>query len=317
MLQLADVGPVVVYYHAVSEEPLPHVAPLYRHSTPREFEADLDWLLKHLPPLGLDSVLAAARGERCSRGFFVTFDDGLRQVAEVAAPILRRKGVPAAVFLNPPFLDNADLFFRFKVALLLGRLADLGFAARNEARRLLVHPQAVSITLSDALRKVNYGGRNIIDELAHVMGVDFHDYLRLQRPYLTKNQTDRLQQEGWALGAHSLDHPQFSEIPLNEQLRQTRESIEAVVELFNPPSRLFAFPFTAHGVGDAFYTAARDNLRIDALFGTAGWFHQPARQLINRVSLEGNRPAAGQFLRQSLGSACLRAAWHCLSRSST
>src|SRR5437773_2867882 len=184
LLQLSDTDLVILFYHAVSKEPLPHVAPLYRHKTPREFEADLDWLLGHLPPLGIDSVLAAARGEASGRGFFVTFDDGLREVADVAAPILRRKGVPAAVFLNPPFLDNADLFYRFKIALLLGRLSDVGAAAREEARRLLAQSSPNIATLGQALRAVSYRDRAILDGLAPFFGVDFQAYLWQQRPYL-------------------------------------------------------------------------------------------------------------------------------------
>ena len=310
MLRLADTDPVIVYYHAVSEEPLPHVAPLYRHKTPGEFEADLDWLLGQLPPLGIDSLLAVARGEPGRRGFFVTFDDGLREVAEVAASILRRKGVPAAVFLNPPFLDNAALFYRFKAALLLGRLPGVSAAAREEARGLLAQPSPNIATLSQALRAVSYRDRGILDGVAAVFGVDFQAYLRQQRPYLTRQQAARLQREGWSLGAHSLDHPLYAEIPFQEQLRQTRESLLAVDEAFEPPHRLFAFPFTAHGVDEAFYTAARDSLKIEACFGTGGWFHEPARRLLQRVSLEGDKPTTGRFLRQSLGMASLMAWWH-------
>jgi hypothetical protein len=45
----------------------------------------------------------------------------------MAMPILRRKGVPATVFVNSDFVDNQDLFFRFKAALIIDKNKSIKF----------------------------------------------------------------------------------------------------------------------------------------------------------------------------------------------
>ena len=65
------------------------------------FEQQLTWLLEHgWTPLDLDRFLAARDGRRPSRKtFLVTIDDGYESVVELAAPVLRRRGVPALLFV--------------------------------------------------------------------------------------------------------------------------------------------------------------------------------------------------------------------------
>ncbi len=65
------------------------------------FEQQLTWLLQHgWVPLDLDGYLDARSGRRTAKkSFVVTIDDGYPSVAELAAPVLRRLGVPALLFV--------------------------------------------------------------------------------------------------------------------------------------------------------------------------------------------------------------------------
>ncbi len=120
----SPIGVIAPFYHLVSDKPVPHIDKLYPYQDSRQFEADLDQLLRHFQPLGLDDIIRQQQTGRPfeKKGFLISFDDGLRQVYETAAPILLRKGVPAALFLNPSFVDNKDLFYNFKKGLILDRL---------------------------------------------------------------------------------------------------------------------------------------------------------------------------------------------------
>ena len=51
--------------------------------------------------------------------FLLSFDDGLKEVFTTIAPILLKKGVPASFFINPCFIDNNELFYRYKISLLI------------------------------------------------------------------------------------------------------------------------------------------------------------------------------------------------------
>lgn len=106
---------VCPYYHTVSDTPLPHIRPLYRHRTIAEFKADLDWFLAHYTPIRWDEIDDYERAQKPA--FCLTFDDGLKEFYTVVAPILEEKKIPCVCFLNSAFVDNKALMFRYQEAL--------------------------------------------------------------------------------------------------------------------------------------------------------------------------------------------------------
>ncbi|GAB2754962.1 hypothetical protein GCM10027020_03910 [Nocardioides salsibiostraticola] len=74
-----------------------------------QFEQQLTWLREHdWTPLDLDGYLDARALRRTPRkSFLVTIDDGFPSVAELAAPVLRRLGVPAVLFVPSGLLGES------------------------------------------------------------------------------------------------------------------------------------------------------------------------------------------------------------------
>src|SRR6185312_8808937 len=68
------------------------------------FEAQMRAVAARFEPVSLAAVCAAARDERSlpEHPVLVTFDDGYRDVLDVAAPVLERTGIPAVVFARAP-----------------------------------------------------------------------------------------------------------------------------------------------------------------------------------------------------------------------
>jgi peptidoglycan/xylan/chitin deacetylase (PgdA/CDA1 family) len=86
-------------YHALSTSwPAPLAA------TPAAFEEQLELLLSR----GYEpaTFTAAARAEGPDRAFVITFDDAFRSVLELAAPVMRRLGVPGTVFVPTAYPDS-------------------------------------------------------------------------------------------------------------------------------------------------------------------------------------------------------------------
>lgn len=110
---------VLPFYHVVSDEPLPHIQHLYPVRTVPQFTSDMEFLARKYRFLSLIEVFEHVR----NRGFlpentaFLSFDDGLRQCAEIIAPILVRMGIPATFFINSDFIDNQALMFRYAYSL--------------------------------------------------------------------------------------------------------------------------------------------------------------------------------------------------------
>ena len=54
--------------------------------------------------------------------FLLSFDDGLSSFYQTIAPILEEESIKAINFVNTDFLDNRELFFRYKVNLIIDKL---------------------------------------------------------------------------------------------------------------------------------------------------------------------------------------------------
>lgn len=271
------------FYHVISDERLPHIENLYRVKSVREFRRDIEWLLRHFEPVDLPTFMShLVAGEPFSRpSMLLTFDDGLSECSEVIAPVLLELGVPAVFFLNSGFVDNAGLFFRYKVSLLLGAGAD----KHDDGRPLL---------------QLRHSDMGWIDAEAERRGVDFGGFLRKQQPYMTSAQVRQLIEDGFHVGAHSVDHPEYQYLTLEEQVRQTRDSMDEVQARFDLDYRAFSFPFTDYGVSRAFFERVYAEGIADATFACAGVKSDGFRQNQQRVAMEAGALTAEQIVKTEL-----------------
>lgn len=80
--------------------------------TPAFFEQCVEFFERHYAVIGLDRIHAAASGGAAlpRRALLITFDDGWRDTAEVAAPLLRRRGLPCVLFAVGDIEGGAELW---------------------------------------------------------------------------------------------------------------------------------------------------------------------------------------------------------------
>lgn len=256
------------FYHAVSDEPCPHISPLYPVRTVRQFEADLDYLCAHFQPVSLAELKKINDKKTYKKPVFhLSFDDGLRQCFDEVRLILLRKGIAATFFINADFVDNQQLMYRYAAEL-------LATAMRNSPRG---KPAVV-----EAVLKMKHSDGDEIWELCGGFGVDLRGFLHDYRPYCTLEQLRQLVKDGFSIGSHSQNHPLYADLDLSQQLAQTidcQRFIEKEIYQFDyqisenlPPDfvRAFAFPFTDHGVKADFWRALDAELPFGLTFGTAG-----------------------------------------------
>ena len=265
--KLAPGASLLPYHHIVSDREVPHVRHLYPYKNVRQFEKDLDHLLKHLRPAGVDELTKAVlSGSGTPRGtFLLTFDDGFREVYDIIAPILSAKGVPAVFFVNPAFLDNRILFYRCKISLVIDELLRKKDQTSliKECGLLLGDGPSGSLSgngpsgsldeMIRRIRKIDNLHQDLLDKLASGLELSFDEYLRVNRPFLTVSQAKELGDRGFCIGAHSWDHPYYDLIPEEEQERQTVRSANYVNENFSPSSRLFSFPHSDANLSQHFF----------------------------------------------------------------
>jgi peptidoglycan/xylan/chitin deacetylase (PgdA/CDA1 family) len=266
---------IMPFYHIVSDGDCPHIKHLYSSKGIQAFEQDLDYLATHYTPIASSDLPDVTAGKyHGKRIMLLSFDDGLREMYDVVAPILLRKGIPAIFFVNSAFVDNRALMFRYQVSLLIAQ------SPSQYAHLLTVRSMAA-----------------LAAQLAGDTATLFSDFLQHYQPYMTTTQIQSLAAKGFAIGGHSIDHPYYEDISMETQLHQTQSSIDWVSTHCPQAQRLFAFPFTDHGVGRAFFDQVLDSGIADYTFGGAGIKRDVHPRQIQRMPMEGWTATAEQILK--------------------
>lgn len=287
--KLVPIPFIVPYYHIVSDEKVIHVCNLYPYKGTREFTEDLDYLLKHFEPISLDDLLQAlARAEEFPRrSLHLTFDDGFRELHDVVAPILIRKGVPATFFVNSAFTDNRILNYQHKASILAERVKEgLPGGVLQTLRETMKREGFGGEDILPSILSVPYDKREALDEMSSCMGMDLDGYLSEHNPYLDSTQIRRLLGKGFTIGSHSIDHPLYANIPFEEQVRQTVESTRWVRERYGLRYGAFAFPHNDRNVADGFFREIHASGLVDISFGTGGIYNPGLSRHLQRFSLE-------------------------------
>ncbi len=264
---------ILPFYHTVSDKPLPHTKHLYQVKTVKEFCNDLDFLLKHYEPIDSGTLIRLSKNEIGLKKpvFHLSFDDGLSQSYNVIAPILLTKGIPATFFVNSAFVDNKALFYRYRASLILDHFTQFNKLTPDFKYKIL---------------SVSYREKKKLNEFMSQEEVD--SFLKEEKPYLTMEQIRDLSKQGFSIGSHSIDHPFYGNETLEEQLRQTIESLGFVSNNFDQSARLFAFPFTDYNVSSNFFEAIKEY--VDLTFGTAGIKQDSILFNLQRIAAESSKP---------------------------
>jgi peptidoglycan/xylan/chitin deacetylase (PgdA/CDA1 family) len=303
LVRLTKQNVILPFYHAVSDEDLAHLKYSYNIKTISQFIKDLDFLLKSFSPVNFSDLKDFITGIKKLKKpvMALSFDDGLKEVHDVIAPILIQKGIPATIFINPEFVDNQGLFYKYKANLIINRLdrADHpGNLYEIINSRLGTDIRRRSHMIRTILN-IGYEQQDILDAIAELVDLNFSTFLKIRKPYLTVEQITRLQELGFRIGSHSLDHPLYSGLNLEEQLEQTKKSLEWVTETFDLDYRYFSFPFTDDGVSGKFFEIIfnPDEPVADMVFGTAGMKKTAFPFHFQRIPLEDSKLKARFFIR--------------------
>jgi peptidoglycan/xylan/chitin deacetylase (PgdA/CDA1 family) len=301
---MVDVELMLPHWHLASDDDAPHVSGLYRFRTLREFSADMEYFLKHYTPVTAQDVISHLDGVRPlpKRCFFPTFDDGFREVHDLIAPLLLEKGVPAGFFLITSAIDNTTLCYPQKKSLLIRAFDSRpGSSAQKEAVQLLDRAGVNGSSFAARIGSIHYLRRHILDELAPVLGCDFAAYVRSVKPYVTSEQVSFLLKSGFTVGGHSVDHPMYSELPLDEQVGQTQQSIDSLSQRFGFKCESFAFPYRDVNLSLEIFPQVFEVCGIKVSFTMDGLRPHAFTRNLNRFSMERTDLPAAQIIAKLFG----------------
>jgi len=211
---------------------------------PSEFEEQMRFLAARHRLLALEELLAVRRGEARLplRSVLVTFDDGYRDFAEQAWPILKRQGIPVVLFVPTAYPGDPGRAFWW----------DRLYAALSSARpvRTIDTPVGTLRLASSADRLSAYRRlRSVVKSLPHEEAMAVVDDLcdsfgarPARSAVLSWRELRRLQAEGVALAPHSRTHPLLDRIPVEAARKEILGSLEDLTREVGPVPRVFAYP---------------------------------------------------------------------------
>jgi glycosyltransferase involved in cell wall biosynthesis/peptidoglycan/xylan/chitin deacetylase (PgdA/CDA1 family) len=232
--------PVVLTYHRIGDPR--HGPPGIVSATRKAFERQMRWLAGTGRAVSLDDVLRTRDGGApLPRGaVLVTFDDAYRDFDEHAWPVLRRLGIPVALFVPTAYPGSPGRAFWW----------DRLFAAIDAARGTIATPLG-SLPLHAAWqrRRAYRALREHVKSLPHDAAMALVDELvnALAAPpargaVLSWPALRRLAGEGVALGAHSRTHPLLSRVPEQRVATEIAGSVEDLHRETGGAPSAFAFP---------------------------------------------------------------------------
>jgi peptidoglycan/xylan/chitin deacetylase (PgdA/CDA1 family) len=287
LIKISGQGLILPFYHVVSDNDLPHVKHLYPVTSVKRFNEDIDFFVTNYKATNFEHLIKCVNNERLRKEkvFFLSFDDGLREFHDVVAPILIEKGIPAACFVNPAYVDNKDIFYRLKFSILAEIIKTKGISRGQENKiKEIFASHGLLYTTGDDLFRVKNVQKSIAEEIAPILEIDFKDYLDKNKPYLTLSQIQNLIEKGFTIGAHSMTHAYFPDLSVENQITEATESLRWIKERLNQKISLFSFPYTDFQIKKTFFDKLEK--QVDLTFGTANLKLDAQKTNFQRIPME-------------------------------
>ena len=214
-----------------------------------DFERVLVFLERHFELISLGELVhrTVSRLRIQGREIALTFDDGLRNNATVAYPLLREMNVPATFFLCPTLIDEGHWLWNHEARARLESMDDHVCARFRES--LAFTPPERGETEADAVVEgMKTLGLPRRQEIEASIRRETHEFMPLpvhRRAYdpLDWEEIRRLDPELITIGSHTLTHPilpNLNDADLNVEIRGSRHRLETVlrrkVEFFCYPN---------------------------------------------------------------------------------
>jgi peptidoglycan/xylan/chitin deacetylase (PgdA/CDA1 family) len=237
----------VLVYHRIPTTP--SCDPLGLEVTADRFGRQLEHLAERYEIVRVGQCGVAGARPRIA----ITLDDGYADNAEVAAPILRRLGVPATFFVTTGGFDDPTEFWWDRLEHLLLEAEDRpGEVSVQVGRRKVV------VSLVDRRRRLETLARlnrhlmrqppaiveRVVSVLATKTGRRLSACARHRR--LSVEQARALATDPlFEIGSHSCSHASLGAVPMADASRELADSRRVLGDAVGVTPRLFAYPFGA------------------------------------------------------------------------
>jgi peptidoglycan/xylan/chitin deacetylase (PgdA/CDA1 family) len=298
----SDYGVRCILFHDVSDRRSAFTEGLKVTLDCAAFEQAISFVAEHYEPVTLDHFQAVDSGTAPAKPrVLVTFDDAYATVAENAAPICRKYGVPAVFFLNASLVDNQDLSlenFLTYVRNTQGLEPIRGVAARVAAQYGLRRDgfeRGFGRFVSQLNMQVR---RQLRSLLTQSTGLDTRELAQQAKLYVTSEQVRQLSGQGFEFGNHTYSHVFGRTLETADFADEIERNVTSITEMTGANVRAFSVPFGSSAdlpASLADHLAATGHQTVFLVESLVNKTHLRGRP-IYRVSVSARTP--GEFFSQ-------------------
>lgn len=226
-----------VAYHHFEAQPSDATRHLGISTPPEVFKSHLDYYGTHFNVVGLDEVIS---GNLPERALLITLDDAYRSVAEVAAPLLKQRGMPAVLFTNPRVVTGPTVPLDTLLSIAASRLGMAALAFVIGQAQIRTFPELVVGPLS---RMNAHQRENLRMELLARLATPEAQLYRVLDLFLTPAQLSGMKDFGIEVANHTRSHVHCGALTAEEIETEIVAAKGEIEDITREPVRAFSFPY--------------------------------------------------------------------------
>ena len=210
--------------------------------TAKDFDRKMQLIARYYTPLPLSEAIEMLKqGALPKRAICVTFDDGYRDNAEVALPVLKSRQVPATFFVATGFLDGGRMWNDTVIETVRAYpkdildLTELGlglFNVENSQQR-----EKSAQTIIQKIKHFPQDERAAKVEVISSLVASLPNNLMMET-----QQVKQLSESGMEIGGHTVTHPILATLTSEKAEEEISEGKKVLESIIQNPISLFAYP---------------------------------------------------------------------------
>lgn len=239
---------IILYYHrVVKKEDLVNITNKHLCVDTESFENQMKFLSQFYNPIGEKEVILAIEGKSKIPEYsvWVTFDDGFKDNYKNAYPILKKYKIPATFFITTGFVDGQVMPCEdyIEKAIRMSNLKEIKFNLNKEAYKYSLHSEEQKTntikSLLAVMRDKNITEDKYLKELIESFKIQTKDITEL---FMSWNDVKELRNNGFSIGAHTVNHKILSNLSKEEITKEIFESKYEIEKNLGENIFSFAYP---------------------------------------------------------------------------
>jgi peptidoglycan/xylan/chitin deacetylase (PgdA/CDA1 family) len=214
------------------------------------FEQYIQYLTRHYRVVSLNTLIEELQqGTVRPYTVAVTVDDGHHEIFTLAAPILRKYGVPATLFVVSEFINGKLWIWTDRFRFVFNRAASSLVTFTHRGRMHVLDMRTEAARRRETERCIAHAKRipapereELLEALAQACGVTIPVAPAPEYRPMTWAQLRTLATEGFEVGAHTRTHSILSHVGPGQLQDETKGCKEEIERNLGIPVRYFAYP---------------------------------------------------------------------------